>query len=68
LNEDDIIYWQDVLDAVRAGRTSGLKCPFCYHGHIQVSQTEKASFRIQCENPTCRHYIEGSFSAINPDE
>jgi hypothetical protein len=61
VSEDDIIYWQDVLENVQAGRTAGLKCPFCYHGSIQVSKRERVT-TVQCENASCRHYIEGRFS------
>jgi hypothetical protein len=57
LSEDDIIYWQDTLDAVVAGKTTELKCPFCYVGEIKVEQKERTT-RIECAK--CRKYIEGS--------
>ena len=52
-----MIYWQDVLDAVAAGRTSNLACPFCKRGAIQVTQKDRVT-RLEC--PTCRKFIEGN--------
>ena len=52
-----MIFWQDVLDAVTAGKTSSLACPFCKRGQIQVTQTGRVT-RLEC--PTCRKFIEGS--------
>jgi hypothetical protein len=62
VSEDDVIYWQDILDAVVAKRTTGLKCPFCYEVSIKVTQFERKSL-IKCENKDCRHYIEVGLSA-----
>ena len=44
MNEDDHIYWQDTLESVLAGRTSGLKCPFCYEGGIDVTKHRSKTF------------------------
>ena len=57
MDEDDIIYWQDVLDLVAAGRTSELSCPFCERGRVQVTRTGRVT-RLEC--PSCRKFIEGS--------
>lgn len=59
--EDDEIYWQDTLEAVLAGRTTGLKCPFCYVGNIIVTKRERATM-VRCDEDGCGHYIEGRFS------
>ena len=58
MSEDDIIYWQDVLDAVRANRLENLKCPFCYEGAVSVTRTELKT-RVECTR--CRHFVEGRF-------
>ncbi|MFO0578802.1 MAG: hypothetical protein U1A78_32770 [Polyangia bacterium] len=60
MSEDDIIYWQDVLESVLAKRTSNLTCPFCYQPGIEITKTGKVT-RVACTNKACRHYIEGSF-------
>lgn len=57
MDEEDMIYWQDVLDAIAAGRTSNLACPFCKRGAIQVTQRGRVT-RLEC--PTCRKFIEGN--------
>jgi ribosomal protein S27AE len=57
-DEDDIIYWQDALEEVHAGRQNGLKCPFCYEGVIAVTRDERKT-RLECQK--CHHYIEGRF-------
>lgn len=61
VTEDDIIYWQDVLESVRAGRTDNLKCPFCYEGTITVAQRAQLT-RLECTR--CRHFLEGRFSDV----
>ncbi len=58
MSEDDIIYWQDVLEAVHAGRLSEKKCPFCYVGVIAVTREERKT-RLECQK--CHHFIEGRF-------
>lgn len=56
MNEEDMIYWQDVLDSIAAGRTADLVCPFCKKGQVQVIQRERVT-RLEC--PACRRFIEG---------
>jgi hypothetical protein len=56
VNEEDMIYWQDVLDLIAAGRTSNLVCPFCKKGQVQVTQRERVT-RVEC--PACCRFIEG---------
>lgn len=56
MNDEDMIYWQDVLDSIAAGRTGNLLCPFCKKGQVQVTQRERVT-RVEC--PTCRRFIEG---------
>ena len=59
MSEDDFIYWQDVLDMIMGGKTSELKCPFCYTGAIDVTQRERVT-RVECRH--CHHFIEGRFT------
>lgn len=59
MGEDDIIYWQDALEAVLAGRTEEIKCPFCYEGTVEVTKQERTT-RLACR--ACKHFIEGRFS------
>lgn len=61
LSEDDIIYWQDILESVAVGKTDGHTCPFCYQGVIAVTKKERTT-RLECQK--CHHFIEGRF----PDE
>jgi hypothetical protein len=56
-DDDDMIYWQDVLDAVNGGRREGIKCPFCTDGSITVSDLQRG---IHAECSKCHKYIEGS--------
>jgi hypothetical protein len=65
--EDDIIYWQDVLESVLANRTTGLKCPFCYEESIFVERTELKTV-VKCVNKECRHFIEGKFGPGQVEE
>ena len=58
MNEDDHIYWQDNLESVLAGRTSDLKCPFCYEGRVEVTKQERKTL-LKCQR--CGHFIEGRF-------
>lgn len=59
MSEDDIIYWQDTLEAVQAGKIQDLKCPFCYEGVIAVTQSGRQT-RLECQR--CHHFLEGRFS------
>lgn len=65
MDEDDFLYWQDTLEAVQAGRTGNLECPFCHQHTLKVSRPEPGQrlTRVACQNNECRHYIEGRFSA-----
>jgi hypothetical protein len=56
--EDDIIYWQDILESVLAGRTANLQCPFCYDQTLEVTRKERTTL-IACKKPTCRQFVEG---------
>ena len=58
MDDDEIIYWQDVIETVAAGRTTGLKCPYCYQATISVTKKERTTL-LQCTNAACRHFIEG---------
>jgi hypothetical protein len=60
MSEDDIIHWQDALESIQAGRTDGLKCPFCQEPTLVISQTERNT-RVECTR--CKHFIEGRFNA-----
>ena len=60
-DEEDLIIWQDLLDEVAAGRTSGLVCPFCRGGAVQIEQGERGRVAITC--PKCKKYIEGSLGS-----
>jgi hypothetical protein len=52
--------WQDVLDAVAAGREQNLRCPFCSKGEVAVDRNEQ---RLRLECRACRRYIEGRMAA-----
>jgi hypothetical protein len=61
-DEDEImIVWQDVLDEISAGRRSGLVCPSCRKGQLQIEDRPRG-MRITC--PACKKFIEGAL----PDE
>ncbi len=62
VSEDDIIYWQDVLELVQAGKASNLKCPFCQGDTLTVTKRERVTI-VRCTAKTCGHFIEGRFSA-----
>jgi|KBSSwiStaDraftv2_1062776.scaffolds.fasta_scaffold106237_3 hypothetical protein len=56
--EDEImIVWQDVLDEISAGRRSGLVCPSCRKGQLQIEERPRG-MRITC--PACKKFIEGA--------
>ena len=59
MSEDDVIYWQDVLESVLGGRVSNLKCPFCYEGDVTVTKKERVTL-VKCGK--CGQFIEGKFS------
>lgn len=59
-DEEEIIYWQDVLDAVMAGRSDGLVCPFCRKGALRIERGDRGAVRISCPESGCKKFIEGS--------
>ncbi len=63
MDEDDVVYWQDVLDDVAAGKTQGLRCPFCAangkNAEIAVSKPPEAPLLTRVECKVCRRFIEG---------
>jgi hypothetical protein len=58
VSEEDIVYWQDLLDLIAAGRMGDLICPFCKQGQVLVTQRQRVT-RLEC--PVCRRFIEGQF-------
>jgi uncharacterized protein YbaR (Trm112 family) len=46
-----------VLDEIIAGRRSGLLCPNCKKGQLQIEQQARG-MRISC--PACKQFIEGA--------
>lgn len=57
--EDDFIYWNDILEDYRNGRSENKKCPFCYEGDVIFSKRDRVT-RAACLK--CGHFIEGRFS------
>ena len=56
--ETDLALWQDVLDAVMAGRTSGHSCPECGEATIEAEIDELQTYMVvKCTN--CGRYVEG---------
>ncbi len=60
--DEDMIVWQDTLDEIMAGRRSGLVCPVCKQGSLEV-EDQPRGIRISC--PQCKKFIEGS---MQPDD
>lgn len=60
LDDEQMILWQDTLDEVNAGRRSGLLCPSCKKGQLQI-EDQPRGIRISC--PACKKFIEGSMGA-----
>jgi hypothetical protein len=59
--EDDIIYWQDAIEAHLAKRPDKMpKCAFCEVGVIKVTRDGRKT-RLECQNQSCRHFVEGRF-------
>jgi transcription elongation factor Elf1 len=54
-----MIAWQDVLDAIAAGRPGEASCPYCRHRPLTVEEVE-FSTRISCGK--CGKFIQGKFS------
>jgi hypothetical protein len=55
--DETMIVWQDVLDEIVAGRRSGLLCPSCKKGQLQIEDRPRG-MRITC--PACKKFIEGA--------
>lgn len=54
-----MIAWQDVLDAIAAGRPGEASCPFCRHRPMTVEEVD-FSTRVSCSK--CGKYIQGKFA------
>jgi hypothetical protein len=61
VDEEDLIFWQDILDEVAAGRIAGHGCPFCREGQIAVERSERGRTRLSC--PKCNKFIEGTIGS-----
>jgi hypothetical protein len=59
--DEEMILWQDTLDEIMAGRRSGLVCPACKKGQLQIEDRPRG-LRIAC--PECKKFLEG---ALQPD-
>jgi hypothetical protein len=59
VDEEAMIAWQDVLDAIAAGRPGEASCPYCRHRPLTVEEVE-FSTRISCAK--CGKFIQGKFS------
>ncbi len=59
MGEDDILFWQDALDELMAGRSRLPKCPFCQEGEIEVTRSARLT-RLECR--ACHRYVEGRFA------
>lgn len=58
MDEEALLVWQDVLDALMAQRPNDASCPFCRHRPLLVEQVDFAT-RVSC--PACKKYIMGRF-------
>jgi hypothetical protein len=58
LDEEALIAWQDVLDAVVSKRPDMTACPYCRHRPLLIEESE-FSTKITCEK--CKKFIEGRF-------
>ena len=59
VDEEALMLWQDVLDAVMAGRPSEASCPHCNHRPLTVEEVD-FSTRISCSK--CKKFIQGRFT------
>ncbi|MBP6632571.1 MAG: hypothetical protein KA297_24325 [Kofleriaceae bacterium] len=50
--------WQDVFDAIAAGRPGDASCPHCRHRPLTIEEVD-SSTRISCSK--CKQYIQGKF-------
>ncbi len=55
--DETMIVWQDVLDEIVAGRRTGLVCPSCKNGQLEIEDRPRG-IRITC--PACKKFIEGA--------
>ena len=53
---DELSLWQDILDQLYAGRTTGHKCPYCKDGNLDCEADE---FHIFAKCLSCGKYFEG---------
>jgi hypothetical protein len=59
VDEEALMAWQEVLDAVAAGRPGESSCPFCGHRPMTIEEID-FSTRISCEK--CKQFIQGKFA------
>ena len=59
MDEEALIMWQDVLDAIAAGRPGEAACPHCRHKPLTVEEVD-FSTKISCSK--CKQYIQGKFA------
>lgn len=63
--DETMIVWQDVLDEIVAGRRTGLVCPSCKKGQLQIENLPRG-MRITC--PNCKKFLEGAMGDDAQDE
>ncbi len=56
MDEEEGLVWQETLDEIAAGRTKGLRCPFCQKGEVSIEKKELVT-RVECR--ICKRFIEG---------
>ncbi len=59
-DEEMMLLWQDTLDEISAGRTSGLKCPVCTEGALEITRRGRFS-KVSCKK--CGKFVEGQFGS-----
>jgi hypothetical protein len=58
VDEEAMVAWQDVLDAIVAGRPGEASCPYCRHRPLTVEEVD-FSTKISCSK--CGKFIQGKF-------
>ena len=58
-DEETMMLWQDVLDAIASGRPDTASCPFCQHHPLTIANQADGSTRISCSK--CQQYLVGAF-------
>jgi hypothetical protein len=58
VDEEAYLLWQDVFDAIAAGRPGDASCPHCRHRPLTIEEVD-SSTRISCSK--CKQYIQGKF-------